>query len=112
MRKIIIAMTFILFATCAFAQSDSLRMDSIIHTLPEVMVKGERPIVKVKNGELIYNLPQLISNKAVDNIYEAIKVLPGVTEINDALQLSGHEGDNNHRWKSDHDDRRTSHCTA
>ena len=91
MRKVIIAMTFILFTTCAFAQSDSLRMDSIIHTLPEVMVKGERPIVKVKNGELIYNLPQLISNKAVDNIYEAIKVLPGVTEINDALQLSGHE---------------------
>lgn len=35
-------------------------MDSIIHSLPDVMVKGNRPIVKVKGATLTYDLPQLI----------------------------------------------------
>ena len=48
-------------ATAAYAQTDragtatssadSLRMDSIIHALPEVMVKGERPTVKVAGSK-------------------------------------------------------------
>ena len=67
---------------------DSLRMDSIIHALPDVMVKGTRPIVKVKGAALTYDLPQLLKDHPVDNAYEAIKQLPGVTEENDALKLN------------------------
>ena len=54
-------------------KSDSLRMDSIIHSLPDVMIKGNRPIVKVKGAALTYDLLQLIKNHPVDNAYEASK---------------------------------------
>lgn len=69
-------------------KTDSLRMDSIIHSLPDVMVKGNRPIVKVKGAALTYDLPQLIKNHPVDNAYEAIKQLPGVNEQDEALTLN------------------------
>lgn len=75
-------------ASSSLNPTDSLRMDSIIHSLPDVMVKGSRPIVKVKGAALTYDLPQLIKNHPVDNAYEAIKQLPGVNEENDALTLN------------------------
>lgn len=68
-------------------QSDSLRMDSIIHALPEVMVKGERPVVKAVGNKLVYDLPRLVENKAIDNVYDALQQLPGVIKMNGALQL-------------------------
>ena len=77
-------------AVCGTAraqQSDSLRMDSIIHALPEVMVKGERPVVKVEGSALVYDLPRLVENKAIDNVYDALQQLPGVVKMNGALQL-------------------------
>lgn len=72
----------------SLTKADSLRMDSIIHALPDVMVKGTRPIVKVKGAALTYDLPQLLKDHPADNAYEAIKQLPGVTEDNDALKLN------------------------
>lgn len=72
----------------SLTKADSLRMDSIIHALPDVMVKGARPIVKVKGAALTYDLPQLLKDHPADNAYEAIKQLPGVTEDNDALTLN------------------------
>ena len=42
------------------APKDSLTMESMMHNLPEVMVKGSRPIVKVERGMLTYNMPLLI----------------------------------------------------
>ena len=43
---------FLLSAVCLpvaaqTAADDSLRLDSLVRTLPEVMVSGERPVVKV-----------------------------------------------------------------
>lgn len=64
-------------------------LDSIFRELPEVMITGERPVVKATQGKLVYDVPRLISNLPVDNAYDAIKQLPGVMEMNDALQLSG-----------------------
>lgn len=64
-------------------------LDSIFRELPEVMITGERPVVKASEGKLVYDIPRLISNLAVDNAYDAIKQLPGVVEMNDNLQLSG-----------------------
>ena len=34
------------------AQKDSLTMESMMHNLPEVMVKGSRPVVKAERGML------------------------------------------------------------
>ena len=68
-------------------KTDSLWADSLVRTLPEVMVTGERPVVKAKAGRLEYDLPRLIEGKPVDNIYDALKYLPGVAEMNGALTL-------------------------
>ena len=65
------------------------RLDSLYQTLPEVMITGERPIVKAAQGKLVYALPRLIRNLPVDNAYDAVKELPGVIEMNGGLQLAG-----------------------
>lgn len=59
------------------------------YALGEVIVKGERPLVKVESGRLTYDMPQLTANKLVTNAYEAIKQLPGIIEQNDVLALAG-----------------------
>lgn len=53
------------------------RLDSIYQSLPEVMITGQRPIVKAEPGKLVYDLPRLIGNLPVDNAYDAVKELPG-----------------------------------
>ncbi len=58
------------------------RLDSLFQTIPEVMIMGERPVVKAESGKLVYNLPQLLSQSPADNAYEAVKQLPGVSELN------------------------------
>ena len=68
-------------------KTDSLWADSLVRTLPEVMVTGERPVVKAKAGRLEYDLPRIIEGKPADNIYDALKYLPGVAEMNGALTL-------------------------
>jgi hypothetical protein len=65
------------------------RWDSLYRSLPEVMITGERPIVKATQGKLIYDLPRLICDLPVDNAYDAIKELPGVVAQDDGLTLAG-----------------------
>ncbi len=84
---------------CIYAQiptqnTDSLitqdaQLDSLYHTLDEVLIVGERPIVRAQPGKLVYDLPKMIKDRPVDNIYDAVKELPGVFEIDGSLQLSG-----------------------
>lgn len=91
MKRLVILSACLAISLAGWAQgnrNDSLKMDSIIHSLPDVMVKGNRPIVKVKGAALTYDLPQLIKNHPVDNAYEAIKQLPGVSEQDEALTLN------------------------
>ena len=84
-NKSIIALLFIqalsLSVSAQTANKDSIAIDSIMHNLPEVMVSGERPMVKVNGNALIYDIKRITRNKPVDNIYEALKELPGVIEI-------------------------------
>ena len=40
-------------------QNDSLTMENMMHNLPEIMVKGSRPIVKAERGMLSYNINYL-----------------------------------------------------
>ena len=79
----------LLVGMTAGAQTDSLRIDSLLRTLPEVMIMGERPMVKAERGKLVFDLPQLMRDKGVDNAYDALKELPGVTEQGNSLQLAG-----------------------
>lgn len=64
-------------------------IDSIFQELPEVMITGERPIVKAEQGKLVYDLPRLVGNLPVDNAYDAVKNLPGVVDLGEGLMLGG-----------------------
>jgi len=89
MKRILFTL-LVMTSLSAYAQkADSLRMDSIIHNLPEVLVKGERPIAKINGSTITYDLPRLIEKKSIDNIYEAIKEIPGVTLSDNQIQLGG-----------------------
>lgn len=59
------------------------------YELGEVTVKSERPQVKVENGALKYNIPQLMKDKAISNAFEVVKQLPGIIGAGDAIQLIG-----------------------
>lgn len=68
--------------------TDSISVDSIMRTLPEVMVKGERPLAVVHGSAVTYDLPRMIEKKGVDNVFDAIKELPGITEKEGKYQLA------------------------
>ena len=59
------------------------------YALDEVVVKAERPFVKVENGRLGYNLAVLSEKQVVNNAYEALMRLPGVQESKGVLTLVG-----------------------
>ncbi len=67
---------------------DVLLMDRE-NTLGEVVISGERPLVRVIDGRITYDMPQLIQGKVVSNAYESLLQLPGVREQNEALSLAG-----------------------
>ena len=62
------------------------------YALQEVVVKGERPLVKLEDNRLAYDMPQLTANRLVTNAYEALLQLPGVMEQNGLPTLAGSGG--------------------
>ena len=72
-------------------QTDSLTMETMLHNLPEVMVKGSRPIVKAERGMLSYNMPLLLKQLPADNAYEALTHIPGVSDATGSISFSGNE---------------------
>ena len=79
------------FICCsAYAQvSDNASVDSLLQTLPEVMVRGERPVVKAEGAKLVYDLPRMLEGTGVSNAYDALKELPSVVEMQESLALGG-----------------------
>ena len=49
-----------------------ITLESKDYNLEEVVIKGERPLVKVEDGRLDYNLSVLSEKQVVNNTYEAI----------------------------------------
>ena len=72
-------------------QTDSLTMETMLHNLPEVMVKGSRPIVKAERGMLSYNMPLLLKQLPADNACEALTRIPGVSDATGSISFSGNE---------------------
>ncbi|MDY3734517.1 MAG: outer membrane beta-barrel family protein [Sodaliphilus sp.] len=75
----------------AQTQTDSLTMENMMHNLPEVMVKGSRPVVKAERGMLTYNMPLLIKLLPADNAYEALTRIPGVSDATGSISFSDNE---------------------
>lgn len=72
-------------------ETDSLTMETMMHNLPEVMVKGARHIVKVERGMLSYNMPLLLKQLPADNAYEALTRIPGISDATGKISFSGNE---------------------
>ena len=72
-------------------QNDSLTMENMMHNLPEIMVKGSRPIVKAERGMLSYNMPLLLKQLPADNAYEALTRIPGISDATGSMSFSGNE---------------------
>ena len=95
MNRFFLASLLVASAITANAQDnapkDSLILETMMHNLPEVMVKGSRPIVKAERGMLSYNMPLLLRQLPADNAYEALTRLPGVSDATGSISFSGNE---------------------
>ena len=78
-------------AGMAQTRQDSLAMEEVMHNLPEVMVKGSTPVVRVERGVLSYNMPLLVKQLPADNAYEAITRIPGISDADGSMKFSGNE---------------------
>lgn len=68
---------------------DAIQLDEKSQMLSEVSVIGEHPLVRVIDGKMTYNIPQLLAGKMTSNIYDAVLELPGVRLQNGNIQLIG-----------------------
>ena len=97
MNRVLFMGIFVALTITANAQDDipkdSLTMEwnSMFRNLPEVMVKGSRPIVKAERGMLSYNMPLLLKQLPADNAYEALTRIPGVSDATGSISFSGNE---------------------
>ena len=97
MNRVLFMGIFVALTITANAQDDipkdSLTMEwnSIFRNLPEVMVKGSRPIVKAERGMLSYNMPLLLKQLPADNAYEALMRIPGVSDATGNISFLGNE---------------------
>ena len=65
--------------------------DTLVTTqhLHEVVVKGEKPQIKGHDGIMVVDLPNIVKDKPVTNILEALGYLPGVIDNNGMIGLAG-----------------------
>ena len=95
MNRFLLTSLLVAAAITANAQDnttkDSLTMETMMHNIPEVMVKGSRPIVKAERGMLSYNMPLLLKQLPADNAYEALTHIPGVSNATGNISFSGNE---------------------
>ena len=75
---------------CSSGDIGSIVLDVDTQTLDEVVVKGERPLVKMENNRLTYNIAGILETKIVSNAHELIKELPSVMSLDgNSLSLVG-----------------------
>jgi hypothetical protein len=87
MRKALLFIT-IMHGVATYAQT--VAPDTIsARQLDEVVVKGEKPQVKGEDGVMVVDLPGIVRDKPVNNILEALSYLPGVTNDNGMIGLTG-----------------------
>ena len=97
MNRVLFMGIFVALTITANAQDDipkdSLTMEwnSMFRNLPEVMIKGSRPIVKAERGMLSYNMPLLLKQFPADNACEALTRIPGVSDATGNISFLGNE---------------------
>ncbi len=87
MRRAILFASFVTYISVA-ARTET--PDTIsVRQLNEVVVKGEKPQVRGEDGIMVVDLPSIVKDKPVTNILEALGYLPGVTNNNGMIWLTG-----------------------
>lgn len=71
--------------------NDSVDINKLYKNLPEVVVKAEKPIVKIVQGKMVYNMPNLLEKLPADNAYEALTHIPGVSDVDGSIKFSENE---------------------
>lgn len=71
--------------------NDSIDINKWYKDLPEVIVKAEKPIVKLEQGKMVYNMHNLLEKLPADNAYEALTRIPGVSDATGSISLLGNE---------------------
>ena len=71
--------------------NDSVDINKWYKNLPEVIVKAEKPIVKLVQGKMVYNMHNLLEKLPADNAYEALTRIPGVSDATGSISLLGNE---------------------
>lgn len=69
--------------------NDSVDINKWYKNLPEVIVKAEKPIVKLEQGKMVYNMQNLLGKLPADNAYEALTRIPGVSDATGSISLLG-----------------------
>lgn len=86
--RLIIFLTILFSAQFLSAQTEMTDTISS-RQLNEVVVHGEKPQVKGEDGIMVIDLPGIVKDKPVNNILEALGYLPGVTNNNGMIWLTG-----------------------
>lgn len=73
------------------SDNDSIDINKWYKNLPEVIVKAEKPIVKLEQGKMVYNMHNLLEKLPADNAYEALTRIPGVSDATGSISLLGNE---------------------
>lgn len=88
MKRVFIIVLALTAANSVMAQTVST--DTIeTRQLNEVVVKGEKPQIKGQDGIMVVDLPNIVKDKPVSNILEALGYLPGVVNNNGMIGLAG-----------------------
>ncbi|MDE6793790.1 MAG: TonB-dependent receptor [Muribaculaceae bacterium] len=87
MKKAILLIAF-LHSFATYAQTESPDTLST-HQLNEVVVKGEKSLVRGDDGIIVVDLPGIVKDKPVTNILEALGYIPGVTNNDGMIALTG-----------------------
>lgn len=78
----------ILHGVITYAQTESPDTISTLQ-LNDVIVTGEKPQVRGDGGIMVVDLPGIVKDKPVTNILEALGYMPGVTNNNGMIGLTG-----------------------
>lgn len=78
-----------IYRHCRAQDLGTIAMQPDAYQLNSVTVKGERILVKAENGQLVYDMAQLIEILPADDAYEALTRIPGVNDTGNELAFNG-----------------------
>ena len=81
----LLILVFVGIKMCASNNCDTIPTQQ----LNEIIIKSNKPHIKDENGILVVNLTEIVKDKPVSNILEALGYMPGVTNNNGMIWLTG-----------------------